>query len=667
MALARQIRAGSAFIEVSLKNNIERGLANLSKSLSSVGTRITAVGAGLAGVGTAATTAFGSFTKEFASFGATLDDVSQRIGVGVRALSSLQFATEQSGGSLADLQTGLRQMQRTLADASDEGSAAAQALADIGLSASHLLGLSTDEQFRQIADGIASIGDPALRNARAMDIFGRAALNLVPLLAEGSAGIQALQDRAAELGLVLDEQAAASAARLDDAISVLRATFRAARISIGEAFASGIANAAERMTELVSSGVSFIRNNQELVRTIGLTTVGVTAAGVAIAGLGTAFIGAGVGLSSLVTIGSAAVATFGTIASAIAAIGAPVAALTVGLAVLGASMVDWSDVAERATSSASTAFRQLQEDIGGIATALTSALSAGDIGLAMRVLTAGLRLEWQRTINALIRITDQWKQHTFEVFNDLTFGLAGVAAKLLPATGRFIGRTLEREFTRLGDNLTTLAQEARLVQEALLDPSKISQLPQALRKAEQDFRQLRRDRAQAERAQELGLIDEKERREKAALSRLQFFQRRFDEARRAAEQAAEQAAERRAEAEERRVDEMANKIGELQRKGERVLDFAALRTAEIDRTITDGQQEFLDLSGQFGRDFFRDIAATVQDTLTRVQGTFVGALASRSLGFVSPEDRQLTELRKLNKKQDELIDVTRDNKLELVF
>jgi hypothetical protein len=91
-------------------------------------------------------------------------------------------------------------------------SEAASTLRELGLSASQMLAASPEQQFALFADAIKSIQDPSLRVAAAMNVFGKGAAEIIPLLLEGSAGINAMVREAEDLGVVMSGETAAAAA-----------------------------------------------------------------------------------------------------------------------------------------------------------------------------------------------------------------------------------------------------------------------------------------------------------------------------------------------------------------------------------------------------------------------------------------------------------------------
>ena len=202
MANAGAIRAGKAFVELYADDSkLAAGLRRAQKRLQSFGASVRTAGLALFGVGTAAVTALAGTAKLFADMGDAVNKASQRTGIAVETLSELGYAAEQSGLEMSTLEGGLRRMAAVVVEAAHGSKGAQQALAALGLSASELGRLSPDEQFKAIADRMARIENPTVRAAVAMDIFGKSGTQLLPMLREGRAGIEALQQRARDLGL----------------------------------------------------------------------------------------------------------------------------------------------------------------------------------------------------------------------------------------------------------------------------------------------------------------------------------------------------------------------------------------------------------------------------------------------------------------------------------
>jgi hypothetical protein len=90
-----------------------------------------------------------------------------------------------------------------------------------------LKGLGLEEQLSAIADQFQRIRDPADQTRVAVELFGRAGEQLVPLLNKGGGAIDELIAKADELGITLDQRTATSADLADKALKRLFATIEA--------------------------------------------------------------------------------------------------------------------------------------------------------------------------------------------------------------------------------------------------------------------------------------------------------------------------------------------------------------------------------------------------------------------------------------------------------
>src|SRR5690606_36333090 len=135
------------------------------------------------------------------------------------------------------LENGLRRMQRTIYDAGRGLSTATDALADLGLTAEDLAGLSPEQQFKLLAERISQIEDPTLKAALAMGIFGRSGTQLLPLFASGARGIEMLQAEARRLGLTMSGEDAKAAEEFSDALDRLWQVVNMGVFRVGAALA----------------------------------------------------------------------------------------------------------------------------------------------------------------------------------------------------------------------------------------------------------------------------------------------------------------------------------------------------------------------------------------------------------------------------------------------
>lgn len=174
--------------------------------------------AGIVSVGSIAALARQAFSAADA-----IGDAAARAGLATSEFSRLAFAAEASDASMAALEGGVRNLRKTLAEATNGSAQAEQSFARLALKSADLVGLPLNEQLGLIADQFKRVVDPAERTRIALDLFGKSGTELIPLLQRGSAGIKELREEADRLGITMRDGAAAGVSALDDALKRLRA------------------------------------------------------------------------------------------------------------------------------------------------------------------------------------------------------------------------------------------------------------------------------------------------------------------------------------------------------------------------------------------------------------------------------------------------------------
>ena len=141
--------------------------------------------------------------------------LSLRYGMGAEAIQKLGFAAEQNGTTLEVMAKGLAQANRAAVEAGNGLKTYQRAFDDLGISWETFAELGQEEQLHMIADAFKNAEDKNKALAAAQTLLGRAGLELVPMLQQGSEGIMALT---ADLKTFTDAEVAA-AAKTNDALN----------------------------------------------------------------------------------------------------------------------------------------------------------------------------------------------------------------------------------------------------------------------------------------------------------------------------------------------------------------------------------------------------------------------------------------------------------------
>jgi hypothetical protein len=392
------IEAARAFVRLFLKNDFTKQLAKTltagGESLRSFGAGVMKAGAGVSAVGGAMLAPIVAGVKTFMDMGGAAVDAAARTGLSVEALSELGFAAEQTGADMGAVEGAIRKTSVAVEDLSTGSKAAVEKFAKLGLSLADLQGLSPDEQFSKIGGAIAAIHDPTMRAAAAVDMFGKSGTVLLPMLGD----MEALRQKARDLGIVMSTEDANAADDLGDAWDALKAQGKTIFFQIGAAVAGPLKEYAGRAAEMAKRAIDWAKANGPLIVTFAKVAVGVSLAGAAIVGIGGAIAGLGWVLTGAATIVSAFGVALGLLTS-------PVGLLTAGLIAGAVGWLKWSDSGKNAVASIKNAFGPMVGTVTDSVKGIVATLVQGDFASAGAIAAAGFRvavLEGIEGIGALL-------------------------------------------------------------------------------------------------------------------------------------------------------------------------------------------------------------------------------------------------------------------------
>jgi len=442
MADSAAIRAGRAFVELFVDDSkAQKALRRWSQQWKQTGTAIMAAGARIAAAGAGVLTSMSALTLGLANTASAAVDMADRLGISAEAAQELGFAAEQAGSSSADLEAGIRKMTKTIGEAASGSKSAQATLDELGLSLGQLQGLSPDQQFALIADRLSKIPDPAVRAAKAMEIFGKGGAKLGPLLAGGAAGLDEMRAKARSLGLVIDEDTARSAEEFGDVVSQLRQQLGALLNQIGAALLPALKQLAAVTTEYLGAAIQWIKENRGLIVSIAMGAAGVVALGVAIVGLGSVVWGIGMRIGLLATALSA-------VGSLLTFLASPIGIAVAALGGLVTWFVTSTEAGRQMVATLSANFSVLQEDATTAFGEIAAALGRGDITNAAKVLWAYLNLLWTQGTQNLLMIWEDWKGYFLQLGSDAFYGVV--------ETVNQAGGMLEKAWVDVTSGLSTI-------------------------------------------------------------------------------------------------------------------------------------------------------------------------------------------------------------------
>lgn len=274
--MAGEFKAGAVVSKMILdRTQWKKSVGDAKKESKGLGGAIQKHGAAIRKVGMAMTAVGGAIVgslalmiKNYAAAGDEIDKMSRRTGFAAETLSELAFAAQIAGTDLSSIEKATKKMSKSIVDAGDGLTTYIRAFDRIGISVEDLMKLSPEDQFLKIGNAIAAVENPTIRAAAAVDIFGRAGTQLLPLFDEGVEGMAKLREEAHELGFVFDKEAAAGAARLVDAQLRLKTSMQGVGRSIAETFVPMLSDLAEKAAKVISKISEWMKKNPGLTKTI---------------------------------------------------------------------------------------------------------------------------------------------------------------------------------------------------------------------------------------------------------------------------------------------------------------------------------------------------------------------------------------------------------------
>lgn len=145
--------------------------------------------------------------------------MAQRLGMTYGQLAGLALAGDLAGVSLDKIGAAATKADVAFVKASQGSKQAIAAFGTLGLSVAELERMSAAERFDAIAAAIAALPAEAQRAAIAVQIFGRAGAELLPLFNQGAEGIAAARAEAEAFGLTLTNAQGQNIESMNDAFT----------------------------------------------------------------------------------------------------------------------------------------------------------------------------------------------------------------------------------------------------------------------------------------------------------------------------------------------------------------------------------------------------------------------------------------------------------------
>lgn len=241
-----------------------------------------AMGVAFAAIGTAAIgagKALVDMTVEAAAYADEMLTQSTVTGMSVESLQAYSYAADLVDVSMETLTGSMAKQVKSMSNARDGSAKFADAYAKLGISVADSNGQLRDSEtvYWETLDALGKISNETERDALAMQIFGKSAQELNPLIAQGSAGIAALTEEAKRMGAVLSEESIEKLGAFDDSVQRLKQGSEAAQRVMGTVLLpqlqtladDGVSLLGDFTSGLVEAGDDFDKISEVIGNTVG--------------------------------------------------------------------------------------------------------------------------------------------------------------------------------------------------------------------------------------------------------------------------------------------------------------------------------------------------------------------------------------------------------------
>ena len=173
-----------------------------SAAMKAVVTASAAVGAAIAGATVAAGKGLVSATTDTAGLADELNTLSKTTGLSTKTLQELNYASKLLDVDTQTITGSMTKMQKTMASTSG-----ADKFKSLGISVKDASGQmrSAEDVFWDSIDALGKISNESERDQKAMELFGKSAKDLNPLILAGKDGFNQLATEASKVGYVLSQ------------------------------------------------------------------------------------------------------------------------------------------------------------------------------------------------------------------------------------------------------------------------------------------------------------------------------------------------------------------------------------------------------------------------------------------------------------------------------
>ena len=358
-------------------------LRAMSEQFRDMGNKLTAAGQAMRGLSTAAAAVVASIGAVTVKSGKWADDIntmSKVYSIGTKELQQYSAAAELVDVDVETIAKSHVKLEKTMMSASKGTGASAEAFEKLGVNVTNADGSlrEGDAVWQDVISALGSMENETERDAIAMQLMGKSAAELNPLIEDGGKAYKDLADTLAKYDLdYIDQETLDQANAFNDSLDTIKAVGMVAFQQLGTQLAAYLAPAMEKVVDLVGQIAGWFANlspeTQALIAGIA-SFVAVLAP--LLIGLGKVSFAISSIMSLMATIGPVIAGVMGTIA--------PIALIIAGVVAAGIALYkNWDLVKAKAAelkASLISTFNSIKASVAAtwnaIKTAITTPINA---------------------------------------------------------------------------------------------------------------------------------------------------------------------------------------------------------------------------------------------------------------------------------------------------
>lgn len=203
----------------------------------------------------AAVTAVSALVLSAGNAADELSDMSKVTGLSTTQLQIYSYTAKMAGTTLENITSAQTKLTKAMGAAKDPTSATAKKFAELDVKVTDTTGhlRNADDVFVDTIDALGRIDNEAERDAAAMEIFGKSARELNPLILEGASGLKKYAEEAKSMGAIVSEDNVTALADMQRTVKQIGTQFDALKQNLAARFAPIAKNVLGKIQSIVQT------------------------------------------------------------------------------------------------------------------------------------------------------------------------------------------------------------------------------------------------------------------------------------------------------------------------------------------------------------------------------------------------------------------------------